>query len=153
MLRIEVNVGKGTIKSGAVDRILARFGEEAGKLIVAKVQEVLGEDSLYTLSEKYQVLKPKRKGFQRIPNKDPDQPLIFTGEGIYNALTYFMDGANIVVTLDAQKGVTDKGYDYAEVWEEATQFLEKGFALAEPELPELLTLIITEEMLAGFSGT
>jgi hypothetical protein len=149
MLRMTVSIPPEFpgLAPGVADRVMNRFSEEAGKLVVEAIREVLGTEALdYQLSASYAIEKPKKKGFKRFPNKEWSQPLIFSGEGIFNALTSRIDGASVIVEVEASHGVSERGFDYAEKWEEATEFLEKGFADVEDQLGELMGRIIVEEM-------
>ena len=133
-----------------VGDIEAKFYAEAGKLIVKKIQYVLGQAGLYDLDPSYARIKPTLPGYRRVPGKAADQPLIKTA-AMYDALSWRIEGDSVVVEVDDSKAHDPKtGFDYAEHWEEVTQYLEKGFALAEPLLPALLEKIIVKEMRWAF---
>jgi hypothetical protein len=127
-------------------RILPRFQKEAGELIVQSVRDELGSPEIYSLSEPYRDQKPRRKGFQRVAGKAPDQPLIFSG-AMFEAISAHAEGEMLIVQVADGEALAKDGDDYAEQWEEVTHFLEKGFAKVEGLLAELLMTIIVEEML------
>jgi hypothetical protein len=134
------------LKINALDpslAVLARFQEEAGKLIVGAVREILGTDEIYSLNPVYAASKPKRKGYRPTAGKPVDQPLIFTGE-MYDAVHFRIEGAVLIIEVDESRASAADGFDYAEKWEQMTQFLEKGFEKVEPMLPALMEKILIE---------
>lgn len=130
-------------------RVLPRFQKEAGDLVVEAVQNRLGEPGLYDLSAGYAATKSRRKGYKHIAGKPEDQPLIFTG-ALYEGLVAKATGDGVEISVQDGAAVTDKGYDYAEEWEQKVQYLEAGLQDVEDQLPGLLEQIIVEEMLLDF---
>lgn len=127
-----------------VSRILRRFAADAKSLIVSAVQSTLGHASLYTLTPDYSRRKPKSKDFVRFAGKDPDQPLILSGQ-MYYSVDVVMSGDNLVLQL-TPNATQKRGFDYGAFWEQQTQFLEKGLAIVEDQLAQLLLNIIVSEM-------
>lgn len=130
--------------AGMVERIRSRFALEAGQLIINAVRKHLGTNSVYDLSPEYARVKPKSKKFRRFPGKSTNQELILSGE-MYNSLVWSMQGSTLSVQVEDGKA-TDGGYDYAELWEEVTNYLEIGFMDVESDLPDHLLDIIFQEM-------
>ena len=88
-------------------RVIKRFQVVAGELVVNAVKDVLGKDDLYTLSEEYAKRKPRIKGFKRVAGKDPDQPLILSGDMFENVVASF-DGDTMCIQLSEGHGVDEK---------------------------------------------
>jgi len=148
MLSFRLTIPKTDLKPGDWNRAVKRFQKEAGERVVEAVQSVLGLDSIYALNQPYAQAKEAGKTKPRMkhyPGKDFGQPLILTGN-LYEGVTSHMEGDTLVVCVDPSHGLDPKGYDYAEELEERTQYLERGFAIVEPDLPDLLLFIIFEEM-------
>jgi hypothetical protein len=130
--------------AGLTQRIRERFQTEAGTLVLDAVRHILGQNYLYHLSPEYARRKPTLKKFRRFPGKSSDQPLILSGE-MFNALTVVPDGNGFRVEVQEGEAMSG-GFDYAEHWEEVTQFLEKGLDMVEGSLDGLLLDIIFQEM-------
>lgn len=130
--------------AGMVERIRSRFAQEAGQIIIAAVRKHLGTNSVYDLSPDYAAVKPKLKKFRRFPGKSANQELILSGE-MYNSLVWSLIGNTLSVQVEDGKA-TDDGYDYAELWEEVTNYLEIGFMDVEDTLDDHLLDIIFQEM-------
>jgi hypothetical protein len=154
MLQIKVSTKGAPLGKSAWSRVMARFADEAGKMIVESIQGLLGTDALYHLSEAYGAKKQRKAGFKRVAGKDADQPLIFSREGIYDALSYKRVGDGIVVSLDSAAGV-DGGFDYAEYWQSGqggkagfsgVDYMGQGLALVEDKLADMFLDIAFEEM-------
>lgn len=149
MLTITVTIPPGLIGSSnfrAWQNVMPRFAHDAGQLILDAVRSLLGTSQIYTLSPEYSVRKQKLKQFRRIPGKDPDQPLILSATGIYWGLSARKSGNSLVIDIDPSAGINPRGFDYAEFWEKNTHYLEQGLAMVEPQLADLLTDIIVQEM-------
>jgi hypothetical protein len=145
-LSVQVSALPIALGTGVVKRVRERFQAEAGTLILDAIRAHLGSSSLYTLSPEYSKAKPKSKKFRRFPGKASDQPIILSGQGIYNALTVIPAGDGFVVQVEDSEGM-NKGFDYAEKMEQLTQYLELGLADVENDLDEVLAGIIEQEML------
>ncbi len=156
MIEIEIR-NEGLKKRGSTQRwraVIKDFREEAGALLVAAVQRELGQSTLYTLSGEWSDRKTMGKTIPQMVRKTgkaSDQPLILSGEGIFEALKidelavgstsfYFH------VLVDQDKG-TDRGFDYAEYWEEFTHYLEKGLAAVEDKLGDILASCVVRGMM------
>lgn len=135
-------------RGNVAKKILKRFSAEAGPVIVDAIKSLLGTDALYQLQPNYAANKPKLPQYRAQAGKPADQPLILTGE-MFNALDFHLDGDTILVGVTDGKAIAEDGDDYAEKWEQTTEFLEKGFALVEAKVGEILTTICCEEM--GFT--
>jgi len=138
-----------------VARVRARFMQEAGALIVDSVRSILGQSSIYSLSPEYAARKPRMKGFRRVAGKSADQPLILSGQGIYDNIDVVADGDGFIVHVDDRVGESPDGFDYAEYWESGegsksgftgVDYLGKGLDLVEDKLADLMGDIIVQEM-------
>jgi len=129
-----------------VARVRARFMQEAGGLIVDSVRSILGQSSIYSLSPQYSARKPRLAGFRRVPSKSADQPLILSGAGIYDNIDVVPDGDGFIVHVDDKAGESPDGFDYAQHWEDVTDYLGKGLDLVEDKLADLMGDIIVDEM-------
>lgn len=148
MIQLRVTLPALPVASGnVVGRIRTRFQHEAGTLILDAIRSLLGMSSIYTLSAEYSRKKQKLSKFRRVGGKASDQPLILSAAGIYDALTIIPEGDGFIVQVDDSKGTSDKGFDFAEHWEEITDYLGKGLDLVEDQLDELLASIIEDEMM------
>jgi hypothetical protein len=154
MLQVKVTTQGMPVAKSAWSRVMARFADEGGKLIVESIQSLLGTAALYELSEAYGEKKQRLSGFKRVAGKDPNQPLIFSAEGIYDAIQFRREGDSIVVSVDGTAGV-DEGFDYAEYWQSGkgskagfagVDYLGQGLALVEDKLGDLFLDIAFEEM-------
>lgn len=130
--------------AGLKARVLKAFAANAGAMIVASVRNQLGQDALYTLSPDYAARKPSLAGFRRQAGKSSDQPIILTGD-IWDHIIWTATGDGLTVQVSDSAGMDD-GFDVAEHWEEITEYLEKGLADVEGDLPDLLLDIIVAEM-------
>jgi hypothetical protein len=150
VIRIEIQSEGLTVGGdpGAPERVLNRFLEEAGKLLVEAAKNLLGTDALYALSESYKLQKPRRKGYVHVPGKSADEPLIFTSN-LWDGIVALVQADILVLTIDPGHGISDGGFDYGQEWEQRTEFLEKALAAVEDQLQGLLGTIIVEEMLLG----
>lgn len=133
-------------QAGMTDVIRQRFQNEAGTMILDAVRSLLGTSAIYTLTPEYSSRKSKMKGFRREGGKASDQPLIFSGEGIFDALTVIPNSTGFVVQVDDSQGMRGS-YDYAEHFQDVTDYLGKGLDLVEDQLDELLATIIEQELL------
>jgi len=129
-----------------VARVRARFMQEAGALIVDSVRSILGQSSIYSLSPEYAARKPHMKGFRRVAGKSADQPLILSGQGIYDNIDVVADGDGFIVHVDDKAGTSPEGFDYAQHFEDITDYLGKGLDLVEDKLADLMGDIIVQEM-------
>lgn len=127
-------------------RVLPRFQKEAGKLLVDKVRDLLGHDDLYTLTPAYAERKRRNPRLRRVAGKDPDQPLILTREGIYDAVEMRIDGQTVVISVNEAKGLSERGYDYAELWQARVDYLGKALDAVEDQFEDLLLDIVFDEM-------
>ena len=126
-------------------RVLPRFGETAGLILVAAVRRHLGTEDVYTLKPAYAERKPMLKQYRHVDGKPGSQPLILSGE-LYFGLTFEVQGNCLVVKIEDDKAVDESGFDYAERWEQTTHFLEQGLADVEHTLAGILGTIIAEEL-------
>lgn len=135
-----------------VARVRARFMQEAGALIVDSVRSILGHDAILNISDEWGLEKRVRKnsagaGFKRVGGKDFKQPLIWTGTGIYDNLDVIAQGGlDGFIVMVSDNGGYDDGFDYAQYWEDATDYLGKGLDLVEGRLADLMADIIVQEM-------
>lgn len=130
-----------------VARVRARFMQEAGALIVDSVRSILGQSAIYSLSPEYSKRKPRMAGFRRASGKSADQPLILSGSGIYDNLDVIAQGGlDGFIVMVSDNGGYDGDFDYAQYWEDATDYLGKGLDLVEGRLADLMADIIVQEM-------
>lgn len=147
MIRLNVTLSVPPAASGSViGRIRKRFMYEAGGIILDAIRSLLGTNTLYTLSRDYAARKQRSGKLRRIAGKSADQPLILTAT-MFDNLTVIPDGDGFIVMVQDGQAVSDKGFDYAEHWEEITDYLGKGLDLVENKLDELMADIIVDEML------
>lgn len=132
----------------------SKFQDEAKRLIQLHVQELLGQDALYSLKSDWKTRKTRDPRYRHISGKPAHQPLILSGEIYDNILVEWNDGA-IIVKVDPQAGISSEGFDYAEYWESGAGsgggfsgvgYLEKGVENALPDLLWLLERAFLEEM-------
>ena len=124
--------------------VIKRFTAEASPLILASIRSVLGTTEIYELSPTYAARKPTMKGFRRIAGKASTQPLIFSGD-MYDALVVVPGNNNFYVEIDRSR-INNHNPNYVEIWEERTQFVDKGIELVEDKLEELLMNIVFDEL-------
>jgi len=145
-LKIAIPAVPFNIGPSIVARVRARFMQEAGALIVDSVRSILGQSSIYSLSPEYAARKPRMKGFRRVAGKSADQPLILSGQGIYDNIDVAADGDGFIVHVDDKAGTSPEGFDYAQHFEDITDYLGKGLDLVESRLADLMSDIIVDEM-------
>jgi len=145
-LKIAIPAVPFNIGPSIVSRVRARFMQEAGALIVDSVRSILGQSSIYSLSPEYAARKPRMKGFRRVAGKAADQPLILSGAGIYDNIDVVADGDGFIVHVDDKAGTSPEGFDYAQHFEDITDYLGKGLDLVEDKLADLMGDIIVQEM-------
>lgn len=136
----------GMGKPANYKNVMPRFQKEAGLLVLEAVRSLIGTNTIFTLSPEYARRKPRMRGFRRIPGKDSDQPLIFSGAGIFFALGATYKGNEITISVYPGAGFSSHGFDYAEFHQEQTDYLGKGLALVEDQLDKILLDIIVDEM-------
>lgn len=100
-----------------------RIAEAVGPLLVEGVRGVLGTDELYRLSPEYAKIKPGLPGYRRQAGKDPDQPLILTGD-LYDSVESVPIAGGVRVQVAAGAAMSDK--DYAAYWEGEVDYLGRG---------------------------
>ena len=139
--------------AGLTKRIRDRFRNEAGQLIVNAIRDaILGFDATLDISDEWgqekRTARNKRGlGFKFVAGKDWKQPLIWTGEGIYDNLEIIpQGGADGFIVMVSDRAGVDEGFDYAQYWEDATDYLGKGFDLVESQLDQLMLDIVFQEM-------
>lgn len=122
--------------------------QEAGALIVDSVRSILGQSAIYSLSPEYSKRKPRMAGFRRASGKSADQPLILSGSGIYDNLDVIAQGGldGFIVMVSDNGGESPDGFDYAQYFEDLTDYLGKGLDLVEGSLADLMATIIADEM-------
>lgn len=149
MLKISVTAS-GLIppaEPGITAAILEEFRDEAGPLIIKAIRAVLGTSEMgYPLSPEYAKAKPKLPRFQRVANKTSEQPGILTGDHIYDALIYTMEGSTLTVTVDQEKALTESGFDVAHYIDIRSAFTEKASEHILPVLGPILARICLKHL-------
>lgn len=126
MIDISVRGNLGVLNPTVIaDAILTAISLD----LVEAIKHELGSADIYTLSPRYSRLKMEGKTRPRMnvfPGKAPDQPLILTGE-MYNAVSSWREGFFTAhIGVDEYAGYGKDGFDYAQYWEQKTNYLEKG---------------------------
>jgi hypothetical protein len=124
-------------------QVLKRFSDEAGKLVEDALHDILGTEEAYVLSPEYAAQKPSIAGYQHVPGKPPDQPLILTA-AMFNSIEFEVKGATTTIYFNADK-IPENDFDLPAYWEKVTSFMEKAMAKIEDQLPDLMLQIIIQE--------
>ena len=145
MLKITVKVPKaGMLEGDIATRVMRRFAVEAGPAIVNHIRTIIGTDEMgLILSANYAKRKPRMPEFRRYPGKSTDQPGILSGDMYENIDWELVEGDVIRVQVDAEHGLSPGGFDYAELLESRTGFLENGF----DDLLEPLSVLLLETVM------
>ena len=133
-------VGRGANVENA---ILREFSTEAAKLVKHALEAVLGTTEAYVLAPSYAEIKPQLPGYNHIPGKSPDQPLILTA-AMFNSIEWVQEGTETIVYFNLDDIPDD--FDYTAYWEKVTSFMEKAMSHCEDQLADLLIRIIVQEM-------
>jgi len=126
--------------------IMQEWANRAGPILIFAIREVLGHDALYTLSLTYAANKIKSSKFKRVAGKDPEQPLILSGEHIYDALEFHATSDGLIVMIPDSKSHSDSGFPIAEYWEAHIEYLEAAYASCKNLLEEELVDVILENL-------
>lgn len=148
---------KGTVKGSLANphysdsRIRKRIQEAVGDLIIESIQEVLGNAAElgYDVSDDWAIRKSKDPRLKRIPGKSSNQPLILKAD-IYENLIVEESGDGFIIQVKEGKGVSEKGFDYADYFEKEFQsdglgFMQKGLDRVRHKIPEVVKRIVLEE--------
>jgi hypothetical protein len=126
--------------------IMQEWADRAGPILIEAIREILGHDAIYQLSYKYSLIKPNLAKFRRVSGKDSDQPLILSGEHIYDALEFHATSDGFLVQIPDSKSHSDTGFPIAEYWESQVGYLEQAFTRKRQDIEQLLEDIIYEKL-------